>query len=253
MSDPIVVVRPDEAGVVAELCRIVEAEARTALSADRGPDATFHLGLSGGSLAKFLVAGLPKIATDWTRWRLFFCDERLVPEDSPDSTWGVYQAGLLQVTPLTRDQFLVVNTGLEPEAAARDYQAQLVDRLGGPRPRLDLLLLGAGPDGHTCSLFPGHPLLAEPGPDSGGRLVASVTDSPKPPPCRVTLTLPAVNSARCCVFAAAGQGKAETMARLLGPMGVGEEELPARRVRPGAGGRLYWILDQGAASLLKEK
>ena len=169
------------------------------------------------------------------------------------------RAGLCEVTPLRQDQFLTVNTDLEPAAAAADYAARLAAVTGL---RLDLLLLGAGPDGHTCSLFPGHALLQEPGPGEGGRVVAHITDSPKPPPCRVTLTLPVtcrtaavvptknivkpsqvVNSAACCVFAAVGESKAAMMKRLL----ADKEPLPAALVRPSQG-EVVWILDSGAHS-----
>ena len=125
---------------------------------------------------------------------MFFCDERLVPEDSLDSTWGVYKSGLLELTPLNADQFLTVDTSLPPTQAAADYQAKLVAVAGDPL-KLDLLLLGAGPDGHTCSLFPHHPLLSEPA-YPHGRIVAEITDSPKPPPERVTLTLPVIRIIR---------------------------------------------------------
>ena len=179
---PIIKQEADEAGVIQCLSSLIEKKAAAALA--QNDSATFNLGLSGGSLAKFLCQGLPTIQTDWARWRLFFCDERLVPAGSSDSTWGVYQSSLLPATPLTSDQFLTVNTDLEPKAAASDYQTRLVEMTGM---KLDMLLLGAGPDGHTCSLFPNHPLLAEP---ATGRLVAEITDSPKPPPNRVTLTLP---------------------------------------------------------------
>merc|ERR1712059_138059 len=162
---------------------------------------------------------------------------------------------LLVATPLTEQQFITVNTDLSPWEAAADYQTKLVESLGAPGvhslPRLDLLLLGAGPDGHTCSLFPRHPLLAEPAPQDGGRLVASIEDSPKPPPERVTLTIPVVNSALCCVFAAVGAGKAPMVAQLLGDVEPADPtDLPARLVKP-TNGELYWILDQGAAANLK--
>jgi len=235
-----IIVKRDEAAVVEELCRLVEQEAREAVDAT----GTFHLGLSGGSLAGFLCKGLPKIETDWSAWRLFFCDERLVAPEDKDSTWGLYRSGLVQETPLTEEQFLVVDTTLPAQEAASDYAGQLACRLGG---RLDLLLLGAGPDGHTCSLFPGHQLLKEPALGDGGRTVAPITDSPKPPPSRVTLTLPAIAASGCCVFAACGAGKAEMMGRLLGPVKEGQERLPAQMVQP-VSGKLHWILDDDAAT-----
>lgn len=238
-----IVVKKDEGAVVVELCRLIEQQAREAIE----QHGTFHLGLSGGSLAKFLCQGLPGITTDWTKWILFFCDERMVPADCPDSTWGLYRTDLLQSVPLTESQFLVVDTSLSPEESAREYQAQIETRLSS---RLDLLLLGAGPDGHTCSLFPRHALLEEPAPEEGGRTVAAILDSPKPPPCRVTLTLPVINKAGCCIFAACGSSKATMMARLLG--GDNEDLLPAQMVQP-VSGKLHWVLDQSAAALVMMK
>lgn len=91
------------------------------------------------------------------------------------------------------------------DEAATDYLRQMAlyfppDSI----PKFDLLLMGMGPDGHTCSLFPGHKLVNE-----TALWVAPITDSPKPPPSRITLTFPVINNAKNCVFAMAGEGKAD--------------------------------------------
>jgi 6-phosphogluconolactonase len=99
--------------------------------------------------------------------------------------------------------------GADLEKAARAYEADLVSALGTP-PRLDLALLGVGPDGHVCSLFPGHPLLRE-----RTRRVAAIEDAPKPPPRRLTLTLPALWDTELLVVAALGETKAAAMGEAL--------------------------------------
>lgn len=201
----------------------------------------FKIGLSGGSLVNFLVAGLPKITTDWSKWRFFFCDERVVPSESPDSTFGAYRKSLLGKVPISESQFIQIDSHLTAEDAARDYIRKMAPFFAPDGlPRFDVLLLGMGPDGHTCSLFPGHRLL-----DETSVWIAPISDSPKPPPSRITLTFPIINNAENCVFAIAGQGKAEMVRRIL----KDNEDLPAGRVKP-TDGQLYWILDEGAASQL---
>lgn len=101
-------------------------------------------------------------------------------------------------------------------------------------PRFDLILLGTGPDGHTCSLFPSHTLL-----DEDSAWVAWLDDSPKPPSTRITLTYPVLNHAHKVAFVAVGEGKKEILHKVLDQPDLG---LPASRVKPLPPGQVYWYV-----------
>ncbi|XP_077185464.1 6-phosphogluconolactonase [Paroedura picta] len=203
----------------------------------------FSLGLSGGSLVRILAQELPAAAAAPARWLVAFVDERRVPLQDPESNYGAYKTSLFSKIAIPEDQIVVINPSLPVEEAAADYAAKLKEAFQGEdMPVFDLLILGVGPDGHTCSLFPDHPVLQE-----REKIVAAVSDSPKPPPERITLTLPVLNAARSVVFVATGDSKAAVIKRIL----EGEEEnpLPAALVQPHTG-KVYWFLDEPAAKEL---
>lgn len=229
----------DEKAVITELCNKIQECATKAIQEND----IFLIGLSGGSLIKYLCTGLPNITTDWSKWKLFFCDERFVSVGDADSTFGAYKSGLLSQVPIKESQFVTIKMDCSLSESAQDYEDKIMKIWEGRSnsiPSFDLLLLGMGPDGHTCSLFPGHPLLSE-----SKLLIAPIADSPKPPPERITMTYPLINNAKCCIFAMSGIGKAEMVKRIL----TDHEQLPAGMVKP-SNGKLYWILDNAAGSLL---
>ncbi|XP_028640631.1 6-phosphogluconolactonase [Grammomys surdaster] len=228
----------------ASLAQLVAQRAASCLEGNRG---RFALGLSGGSLVSMLARDLPAAAApagpaSFARWTLGFCDERLVPFEHAESTYGLYRTQLLSKLPIPDSQVLTIDPGLPVEDAAEDYARKLRQAFQGDAvPVFDLLILGVGPDGHTCSLFPGHPLLQE-----QEKIVAPISDSPKPPPQRVTLTLPVLNAAQSVIFVATGEGKAAVLKRILEDK---EGALPAAMVQPSTGA-LCWFLDEAAARLL---
>jgi 6-phosphogluconolactonase len=226
------------------------AEQVTRLSAEavagRG---RFTVALSGGSLPKLLGPALLaeplRSQIDWQAWHVFWADERCVPLSDPESNYRLAQEYLLQHAAIPAAQIYPIDDKLDPTAAASAYEARLRQLFteASDFPRFDLILLGLGEDGHTASLFPNHPLLQE-----NNRWVAPVFDSPKPPPERITLTLPVLNNARQVSFMAAGAGKAEVLPQLVGEA-ASTPALPARRVCPTNGG-LDWFLDEAAAARL---
>ncbi len=111
-------------------------------------------------------------------------------------------------------------------------------------PKFDLILLGMGPDGHVASIFPNHPVLNE-----KDEWVTFITDSPKPPPERITFTLPVINSASNVAVVVTGDSKAEAVRLAINDVGPDCPSLPARMVQP-TNGKLVWFLDRPAASKL---
>ena len=215
------------------------------LSAAMGEAASARIPLSmalpGGSAAEVLLPALAQAPLDWTRWDFFWSDERAVAPDHPDSNYGLAQR--LFLGPIAVDPGRVHRMKAEDpdlEAAADAYEAELLSALGDP-PILDFVLMGMGPDGHVCSLFPGHRALGE-----ETRRVLAISDSPKPPPRRVTLSMPALEAAKVVCVAAFGEGKAEALRAALQDPG---STLPVARVARDAR-RVLFLLDPAAAGRL---
>jgi 6-phosphogluconolactonase len=229
----------DKVGFLAEsLAGRLEEAARGAVAA-RG---RFTLALPGGSVATTFFPRLSRARVDWTRTDFFWGDERAVPPDHPDSNYAAARTLWLEPAGVPAASIHRMPTDrADLDEAATAYTAEL-ERAAGSPPRLDLVLLGVGPDGHVCSLFAGHPVLEE-----RARRVAVVEDSPKPPPRRLTLTLPVVTGAALVAVAALGRSKAEIVRAAI------EDErspLPVARVARGAA-RTLFLLDAEAASLLR--
>jgi 6-phosphogluconolactonase len=133
-------------------------------SVDEHKGSFFTVGLSGGSLPSILSEVLPNIKTDWKKWKFLFCDERIVSFSDPESTFGAYKSLLVTKIPdISLSQFVTIDPSLKTSDAAFDYLSKMKQifkrKTDSDLPRFDILFLGMGPDGHTCSLFPNHPLL----------------------------------------------------------------------------------------------
>ncbi|MFL6113766.1 MAG: 6-phosphogluconolactonase [Catenulispora sp.] len=214
-----------------------------------------HVVLTGGTVGiKTLVAvadSPARGAVDWSRVQLWWGDERFLPSGHPERNETQAREALLDtlvseglLPPGNIHPMPAADTvGITPEESAEQYAATLADfaRDGADVPAFDVLLLGMGPDGHIASLFPGHPALYE-----EQRTVVGVHGSPKPPPLRVSLTLPAIRSAAEIWVVAAGTEKAKVTHLALS--GAGPVQIPAAGAR--GRGRSLWLLDRASASEL---
>ena len=234
MSKTLVVVVPDAdvlAATVASrlVAKIVDAQA------ERGSASVV---LTGGRIAaKVLrtVKDLPAArAIDWSHVDLWWGDERFLPAGDPDRNETQARAALLDALPLDPANVHPMPASDGPdgdnaEAAAARYAAEI-------RLPFDVLMLGVGEDGHVASLFPEHPVLNETG------TTAAVHNSPKPPPTRITLTMPAIQNADEVWLVAAGPDKTDSVGAALN----GDKAKPAAHATGTS--RTYWLLDRAAAA-----
>lgn len=252
MSHPVLVPFADAEEISRAAAREFVRQARSAIQA-RG---LFTTALSGGSTPKrlFQILAAPPFRSqvDWSRVHLFWGDERCLPPDNPESNYHTAAEALITKVPLLpANVHRLEAERSDRDAAANDYQATLARVCGvnatSEPPALDLVMLGMGPDAHTASLFPGNAALGE-----TKRWVVPVHNAPKPPPDRISLTVPILNRARTVLFLVGGADKADPVSQVLEgpPDGV---KLPSQLIRP-TNGKLVWYLDRAAsAKLPKEK
>jgi len=265
-------------------------EACQASIAARG---VFCIALSGGSVAGFLSTlhqSFQQLNVDphFGCWHMCLADERLVPSSDADSNLHSIQSvvnrwsstrGVVQLYGI--DETLLGQE--DDDRIASSYETYvlrpLLEKSNGT---LDCIVLGFGPDGHTCSLFPNHPSISQ-NREKQQPLVIAVQDSPKPPPRRISLTLPVINASKCIIVCGAGSSKKDVVRQCFQqPVSVtssnsgtttsdvtnnisksssstlwtGRAQLldpppyPCAMVRPSASGVLSWVLDTQAAQNL---
>ena len=225
------------------ITRIVDAQSA------RGSASVVLTGGRNGNAVLAAVGDSPaRDAVDWSRLDLWWGDERFLPEGDPERNATQARRALLDSVPVDPARVHPMGAsdgpyGSDVEAAAAHYAAELAAAAGpedhGQVPAFDVLMLGVGPDTHVASLFPELPAVRE-----TERTVVGVHGAPKPPPTRISLTLPAIRAAREVWLLAAGEDKAEAAAIALS--GAGEIQAPAA----GAYGRsrTLWLLDDAAAA-----
>jgi 6-phosphogluconolactonase len=245
VSETLVRVSPDpdvlaQSAAARLVVRLLDAQAERGLAS---------VVLTGGRTAERIYRAVrdspARDAVDWRRVEVWWGDERFVPAGDPERNETQARAALLDALPLDPARvhpMPAASPGDDPEAAAARYAETLAAsaRPGtAPLPHFDLLLLGVGEDGHVASVFPEHPAAYE------SRAVAGVRGSPKPPANRVTLTLPALNTAEEVWLLATGEQKAGAVGMALTGH-AGPVQLPAAGVHGVE--RTLWLVDRAAAS-----
>ncbi len=231
---PVLRVCPDQASLDRAAALLVAELLHQASAARRAP---VSLALSGGltpqSLYEFLASPEFSGRVAWPELEVFWTDERCLPPDHPDSNYGMAQRLLLSKVPVAAANVHRIRGELDPARAARDYEAQL-RRLGRG---CDMVLLGAGEDGHTASLFPNTSALEE------RTAWAAANATPKGP--RVTMTLPYLNLSGRVLVLASGAAKAAVVAAAARSL---DEIYPVQRLR--TKNPVLWLVDQEAAARL---
>jgi 6-phosphogluconolactonase len=203
----------------------------------------FLVALSGGSTPAKLYERLVNETLDWSHVHFFWGDERCVPAENSENSYG--QAKKVLFDKVNATNIHRVHSELEPDSAAADYAHTLSGFADPPLdfPRFDLVLLGMGDDGHTASLFPGSPVEVD---TPTLAVTAHYQDRPAN---RITLTPLVFNQAREVWFLVAGQSKAETLKNVIKGE-IKPDIYPAQRIHP-INGNLVWMIDEAAGSLIK--
>lgn len=236
-----------------ELAAAVAARLITRLVDIQSSTGSASLVLTGGRVAGKIMSAVSaspaRGAVDWRRLDIWWGDERFLPAGDPERNETQARTALLDAVSLdpARVHAMPASDGADgddPEAAAERYAGELAAAARpedhGPVPSFDVLLLGVGPDGHIASLFPGRPALSD------ERAVVAVRSSPKPPPTRISLTIPTIQAAREVWVVVAGADKAGVVAMALS--GAGVQQVPAAAAQGRR--RSLWMLDRLAASAL---
>ena len=207
----------DVARLQADAVARVRAAADSAIRA-RG---VFRIVLAGGNTPRAIYDMLRKAITDWSKWQVYFGDERCLPAGDPQRNSRMARDTLLDQVPLPRSNIHAIPAESGPLEGAAQY-AQTLRAVG----EFDLVLLGLGEDGHTASLFPDHDWGTSPdAPDA-----IAVFDAPKPPPERVSLSAARLSRARCVLFLVDGEAKREAIARWRAG-----DRIPASAIAPASG------------------
>ncbi len=199
--------------------------------------------LSGGSTPKLMFQILADRFRDQVAWdgiQFFWSDERHVPPDHPESNYRMAHEALLAHVPVSAENVHRIHgeNSNAAEAAAK-YEETIIAVTKQPLPRLDLIFLGLGTDGHTASIFPGSEMLHE----TQHLVAAPYVEKFKS--YRITMTLPLLNNTASVVFLVSGAEKASIVKEVL----EGENKYPAQAVQP-IHGELIWMLDREAAAYL---
>lgn len=237
MSEPCQVIRYCDQPELAKRAAVRLLASLVELQAD---GRVAQLCLTGGraALATYAELGelVPGSQLDPSRLELWWGDERFVPTDGSDRNAGPTLALLARhflVDPARTHPMPSADGQVDAAASAATYAKELGET------RFDLCILGVGVDGEVAAIFPGHP-SAEPSPQS----VIGVTDAPKGPPERISLTIETINRSREVWLLASGEEKAEVVSRAV----AGDSALPAGRV--GGRRRTLWLVDEAAAAKL---
>ena len=208
-----------------------------------------HISLTGGTIADRIHREIARLSpgseVDWSRVVVWWGDERFVAADSTDRNELGARTAFLDAVGATQVHPILATDAAPDAAAAATAYADELRSLGAGE--FEVVMLGVGPDGHVASLFPGHAALTADG------IAVAVTDSPKPPPERVTLTFAALNRTRACWFLVSGAEKAEAVAAALADVAP-EQTATALSATPARGVNgaedTTWFLDRPAAAAL---